>query len=194
MKNIVIFDKVNHNKITSMKTKLFLLLTFISCSSMFAQSFEKLLYSKKDKPTVLINENIIANWELINTQPNITIKEMQVMKSAQKGIDQYAKTYPNLSEYGLILCKADLGNIETKTQNDIRIFLGADPQTKIYVDGFLLMNDHYLIATKSIKEIEFISPNEQDFNSEKIINIWTLTKDTRLGSLHFLRTEKSKDN
>ncbi|MDQ0477446.1 hypothetical protein [Chryseobacterium sp. MDT2-18] len=177
-----------------MKTKLFLLLTVISCSSMFAQSFEKLLYSKKDKPTVLINENIIANWEMINTQPNITIKEMQVMKSAQKGIDQYAKTYPNLSEYGLILCKADLGNIETKTQNDIRTFLGADPQTKIYVDGFLLMNKNYLIATNSIREIEFISPNEQDFNNEKIINVWTLTKDTRFGSLNLLRTEKSKTN
>lgn len=176
-----------------MKIKFTLLLVVISSISVFGQNFEKLLYSKKDKPTVIINENIIANWEMINTLPNNSIKEMTVMKSAQKGIDQYAKTYPNLSQYGLILCKADLGKIETKTQNDVRTFLGADSKTKIYVDGFLLMNDNNLIATKSIKEIEFISPNEQDLNEEKIINIWTLTKDTRLGSLDLRINELQKN-
>lgn len=176
-----------------MKTKLTLLFVVISSISIFGQNFEKLLYSKKDKATVLINENIIGNWEMIHTLPNITIKEMTVMKSKQKEVDQYAKNYPNLSQYGLVLCTADVGNIETKTQNDLRAFLGADSKTKIYVDGFLLMNDNYLIATKSIKEIEFISPNEQDLNEDKIINIWTLTKDTRLGSLD-LRTDDRHKN
>ncbi|QOW08879.1 hypothetical protein Q73A0000_00215 [Kaistella flava (ex Peng et al. 2021)] len=174
-----------------MKIKITLLIVLISSIGIFGQNFDKLLYSKKDKPTVLINENIIANWEVVNTLPKEAIKEMIVMKSMQK--DQYAATFPNLSQYGLILCKVDSDNIETKTQHEIKTFLGADLTTKIYVDGFLLMNDNYLIATKSIKEIEFINPNEQDLNEDKIINIWTLTKDTRLGSLDLRKTELQKN-
>ena len=108
---------------------------------------------------------------------------MEVMKTAQKEVDQYAKTYPNLGQYGLILVEMTFGKLDTKTQNEIRRFLDADTKTKIYIDGFLLMNEDYVIATKSIKEIEFISPNEQNLNEEKVINIWTLEKGRRLGDL-----------
>ena len=166
-----------------MKTKITFLIVLISSISVFGQNFEKLLYSKKDKSTVLINENIIANWDMLQNPTDLTIKEMMVLKPKQKEVDEHTKNHRNLSQYGLILCKAEVGNMETKTQNDLRTFFGADSKTKIYVDGFLLMNDNYVIATKSIKEIEFISPNEQDLNENKIINVWTLTKDTRLGSL-----------
>ena len=146
-----------------MKLKFSLLAVLISSISMFGQNFEKLLYSKKNQPTIIINEKIIANWEMINSLPKDAIKEIRVMKSKQA--DSYAKSDPNLSAYGLILCKADVGKLETKTQKEIRQFLGADVNTKIYIDGFLLKDETHLIATKSIKEIEFISPNEEDLNS-----------------------------
>ena len=119
-----------------MKLKFSLLAVLISSISMFGQNFEKLLYSKKNQPTIIINEKIIANWEMINSLPKDAIKEIRVMKSKQA--DSYAKSDPNLSAYGLILCKADVGKLETKTQKEIRQFLGADVNTKIYIDGFLL--------------------------------------------------------
>lgn len=167
-----------------MKTKLLFILTLFSFLNSFGQSFEKLLYSKKDKATVLINKNIIANFELIEQIPNSKIIKMEVMKTAQKDVDQYAKTYPNLSQYGLILVEMTFEKLKTKTQNEIRIFLDVDSKTKMYVDGFLLMNKDFVIATKSIKEIELISPNEQNLNEEKVINIWTLEKDRRFGNLN----------
>ena len=166
-----------------MKIKALLIVALFSFLNSYGQSFEKLLYSKKDKPTVLINKNIIANFELIEQIPDSKIIKMEVMKTAKKEVDQYTKTYPNLSQYGLILVEMTFGKLDTKTQNEIRKFLDADTKTKIYVDGFLLMNEDYVIATKSIKEIEFISPNEQNLNEEKVINIWTLEKDRRLGDL-----------
>lgn len=175
-----------------MKIKLLALITLLSFSKAFGQSFEKLLYSKKDIPTVLINKNIIANFELLEQIPNSKIIKI-VMKSPQKTDDQYAKTYPNLSQYGLILVEMTFAKLDTKTQNNIREFLGADSKTKIYVDGFLLMNDDFLIATKSIKEIEIISPNEQDLNENKIINIWTLNKEARIGGLNTIRKSIPKD-
>lgn len=175
-----------------MKIKLILLLALLSFSNSFGQSFEKLLYSKKDQATYLINKNIIANFELIKQIPNSDIVKMEVMKSKPKEADRYIETYPNLSQYGLILVEMTADNLEIKTQNEIREFLGADSNTKIYVDGFLLMKDEYVIASKSINEIEFINPNEQDLNEEKIINIWTLPKETRLGSLNLQRNTIQK--
>lgn len=175
-----------------MKLKFSLLAVLISSISMFGQNFEKLLYSKKNQPTIIINEKIIANWEMINSLPKDAIKEIRVMKSKQA--DSYAKSDPNLSAYGLILCKADVGKLETKTQKEIRQFLGADVNTKIYIDRFLLKDETHLIATKSIKEIEFISPNEEDLNEDKIIIIWTLTKDKRLASSDRSKNEVQKNN
>ena len=177
-----------------MKIKLSLLTVLLTLSTVFGQSFEKLLYSKKDQATYLINKNIIANFEMIKQIPNSKIVKMEVMKSSQKGVDQNATTYPNLSEYGLILTEMTFENLETKTQNEIRAFLGLDSKTNIYVDGFLLMKDEYRIATKSIKEIELINPNEQDLNEAPVINVWTLNKEARLGSLHIQRNKIPKNN
>ena len=70
-----------------MKTKITFLIVLISSISVFGQNFEKLLYSKKDKSTVLINENIIANWDMLQNPTNITIKEMMVLKPKQKEVD-----------------------------------------------------------------------------------------------------------
>ncbi len=100
-----------------MKLKFSLLAVLISSISMFGQNFENLLYSKKNQPTIIINEKIIANWEMINSLPK-----------------------------------------------------------------------------DAIKEIEFISPNEEDLNEDKIIIIWTLTKDKRLASSDRSKNEVQKNN
>ncbi len=172
-----------------MKIKLLVLITLLSFSTTFSQSFDKLLFSKKDKPTVIINDNIIANWNVIEMMPNGAVQKMDIVKkNPLNEQDNYTKTYPNLTEYGLMLYTADAANIETKTLQEIRSFFDADLKTKIYVDGYLLMKESYLVATKSITEIEYLKPNEQDFNEDKIINVWTLTKEARFGTLTIPRT------
>lgn len=163
-----------------MKIKFTLLLLIITTTSVLGQNFEKLLDAKREKPTILINENIIASSEVMRAIPEGKIKNMVVMKSSLN-IDQYSTAYPNLSQYGLISCTADFDKIETKTQTEIKSFLATDPQTKIYVDGFLLMSPKYVIATKSIKEIELINTQKHDADSGQIINIWTLSKENRMG-------------
>ncbi|KIA82551.1 hypothetical protein OA84_10325 [Kaistella solincola] len=140
-----------------------------------AQSFEKLLFSKKDIPTVIINGNIIANQEVSTSIPKAKIKSIAVKKAAENAIN-----FSNLSEYGFILFTVENPEIEVKSQEEIRKFFGVDAKTKIYVDGFLVDNDDMKIASKAIKEVEIISPNERDLLAEKIINIWTLEKDSRL--------------
>ncbi len=164
-----------------MKIKLSLLLLIFSFASLFSQNFEKLVLSKKDKPTVVINDDIIANWELLNSIPKENIKSIEVMKSTPKSSDHIAPEYKNLSQYGLILCKANISDLSIKTQQEIREFFKTKNETKIYVDGFLLKDDKLKIATKSIVEVDIIKPNETDFNDNLVINIWTLQKDERMG-------------
>ena len=176
-----------------MKIKLLFLITTLSFSSAFAQSFDKLLYSKRDQATYLINGKIITNFEGMKELGNDQIVKVEVRKAAKKGVDLYPDTYPNLSEFGLILIETNLKNIPAKSQTEIKEFLGADSKTKIYVDGYLLKND-YQIATDSIKEIEFITPNEQNLIEEKIINVWTLTKDVRLGPLNIRQTKMKESS
>ncbi|WP_226065538.1 hypothetical protein [Kaistella polysaccharea] len=176
-----------------MKIKISVVILLFSFTALMSQKFDKLIYSKKDKPTVIINEIIIANWELLNSIPSSKIKKMDVMKSKSNEADQYSAKYPNLSQYGLIVCTADVAQLESKTQNQIRTFFGTDPKTKIYVDGFLLVNNDFRIATKSIREIEMIKPNEEEFNTEMIINVWTLDKENRISSLTISKNEIIKD-
>lgn len=175
-----------------MKIKFTLVIALISYLPLFGQSFEKLLHSKKNQPTYLINQKIIANYDVMKQFGSGQIVIAEVLKSVQKSTDQYADTYPNLSEYGLILIESTIKNIPAKSQNEIREFFGADAKTKIYVDGFLLMKDDFSIATKSIFEIEFIRPDEQNLNEEKIINIWTLAKDMRLGPLNIRKAQSAE--
>lgn len=167
-----------------MKSFLSLILFLISLTHVTGQTFSKLLYSKKDKPTVLINGKVIANWDFIQKLPDGSTENMTVLKSVPNGKDQYVGTYPNLSEYGLLLASVkNAGDINTTTQDQIRAFFQMPATTKIYADGYLVVSDAYSFATKSIREIELLKPDEVNFNAETIINIWTLNKNERFKQL-----------
>jgi len=158
-----------------MKTKISLLLLLFAATVANAQSFNKLVYSKKNSPTYIINANFIANQEVSTSIPKAKIKSIAVKKAAEN-----TNNFSNLSEYGFILFTVENPEIEVKSQEEIRKFFGVDAKTKIYVDGFLVENADMKIASKAIKEVEIISPNERELNTEKIINIWTLARDHRL--------------
>ncbi|SFJ12560.1 hypothetical protein SAMN05421638_2223 [Kaistella treverensis] len=165
-----------------MKTKFSILLFLFSFMMINAQSFEKLLFSKKDIPTVIINGNIIASSEIVKEIPSDKVKFVAMKEPTAKVTETY-KSFSNLSEYGFMLWNIENVDINTKTQDEIRNFLAADAKTKIYVDGYLLSDGNLNIATKAIKELEIISPNERDLLAEKIINIWTLEKDSRIAGI-----------
>lgn len=158
-----------------MKTKISILLLLFAVTVANAQSFNKLIYSKKNSPTYIINAQIIANQEVSASIPNVKIKSIAVKKATEN-----ANNFSNLSEYGFILFTVENPEIEVKSQEEIRKFFGVDAKNKIYVDGFMVDNDDMKIASRAIKEVEIISPNERELNTEKIINIWTLEKDHRL--------------
>lgn len=161
--------------------KYFVLGLLLSFSTAFSQNFKKLLFSKKETPTIIINKNILGNMKLLSALPKKHLVMVEVLKPTQKNTDEFLKTYPNLSQYGFITATVEKFKIETRSQDDIRKFLGADPKIKIYADGFLLVREDYKFAAESIEEIEFIHPNEQNLNEDKIINVWTLTKERRMG-------------
>lgn len=172
-----------------MKIKLAFLTVLLSSSAVFGQQFEKLLHSKKNSPTYIVNKNTIVGSDFTDYISAEGIKSMDVINPKQTLTDEHVKDFPNLSQYGLIIIEVSDFKMATKTQSEIRSFFGADANTKIYVDGYLLKKADYKIAVKSIKEIEIVKPNEQDLNDEKIINIWTLDKQNRLGNL---KLERSK--
>ncbi len=151
----------------------------------FGQNSEKLFLSKKDRPTVVVNDSILGNMELLRTLPESAIKNVEVHKRAAPG-----KSDPlNFNEYGLLRITAE-ATVVTKSQEELRSFMGLPAETPVYMDGFLLKDEKYGFAVASIKEIEIIEPNETDLISAKAINVWTLGKEARFGP-SFLRTADS---
>ena len=112
-----------------MKTKISILLLLFVVTVANAQSFNKLVYSKKNSATYIINANIIANQEVSASIPKAKIKSIAVKKPAENG-----NNFSNLSEYGFILFTVENPEIEVKSQEEIRTFFGLDAKTKIYVD------------------------------------------------------------
>lgn len=177
--------------------KVVFLLGLILCSfHASGQRFDKLLYSKKSAPTVLINKRIIANAELISSLPEEKLKNVQFIRPSQNVTDEYAKLYPNLTQYGLILCEIEPQIVSARTPQELRRFLNVDDQTKIYIDGYLLKNESYTIAVQSMKEIELIDGPDEGYAHEKIISIWTLSRDMRLGdaTLRFNRRQPAENS
>ena len=177
-----------------MKIKSAFLTVLLSSGAVFGQPFEKLLHSKKNSPTYIVNGNTIVGSDFSNYITAEGIKSMTVIKPKQIMTDEHTRDYPNLSQYGMISIEVNDFKMATKTQPEIRSFFGADATAKIYVDGFLLKKADYKIAVESIKEIEIIKPDEENFNEEKVINIWTLSKENRLDILKLERRKMQVEN
>lgn len=52
--------------------------------------------------------------------------------------------------------------------------------TEFNVNGYLIENSDYKIATESIIEIELIDPDSENKLANKAINVWTLTEKERI--------------
>jgi hypothetical protein len=151
----------------------FLFLILIS-SNIYSQEFIKLPVAKKENPTVVFNSKIIGNLKIIDSFEQNKIKEVTVFKNKPQS-DGHLNHFNNLSEYGLISIKIDK-EIKSKKQSEWNIFFGFKSDNPIYIDGYLIQDPDYEIATESISEIEKVLPNSKNNLKTEILNIWTLDK------------------
>ncbi|MFK7749761.1 MAG: hypothetical protein AB8B65_15300 [Kordia sp.] len=174
-KNILILSfnmGLKFSRIKTMITVIFLLLFFNSYSQ--EKNYIKLPEKENNCPTIIINETIISNENFINSHKPL-INKMSVMKEKPNPRDH---TFYNLSENGIVLVQMDK-KIKTKTQYELNRFFRIHKKNKIYINGYLIENSKYKIATESIIEIELIQPNSTNKLTGKSINVWTLTKEER---------------
>ena len=139
--------------------------------------YSKLIFTKNNCPTYIVNNNIIANQKVIEIHKGF-ILDISVLKD--KPTRDQDKIY-NLTENGVVFIKLK-NKLKYKTQNELNIFFGLNSKNNLYVNGYLLEESDYKIATESIIDIELISPNTENKFKNKTINVWTLTKEERTTS------------
>ena len=149
----------------------------MSLTSFSQRSYEKLESAKKSSPIYIYNNDILGNDKLI---PDIKkskklIKDISVLKEKS---DNKKDDFYNLSEYGVIFVDLTY-KLDVKTQSELNEFFGLDSKNRIYFDGYLIGNNKYKIALKSIVEIELIEQNAENGLDRDVLNIWTLKKNER---------------
>lgn len=139
-----------------------------------SQEFIKLSNAKKENPTVIINSRIIGSLQIFDSLDIQKINQVNVLKNVSNN-DGHLNRFNNLSEFGLICIQIDK-KIKSKTQSEFNTFFGLSLENPIYIDGYLIQNSAYEIATESINEIEKVLPNSENNLKTEILNIWTLDK------------------
>jgi hypothetical protein len=143
-------------------------------SYVHSQGFVKLPEAKKEIPTVIFNNNILGNLKIIDSIEQKYIKEIAVYKNVIH-TDGHLNHFNNLSEYGIIYIQIDK-EMKSKKQSEWNIFFGFKEDNPIYIDGYLIRNSEYEIATESICEIAKVLPNLKNSLKTEVLNIWTLDK------------------
>ena len=139
------------------------------------EDYIKLPKTKSDCPTIIINSNIISNQSFIKDNEK-QITQMAVMKNKPNREDH---RFYNLSENGVILVELDK-KIKTKTQSDLNNFFGLNQKNKVYLNGYLIEDNEFEIATESIIEVELVLPNKENKLEHKSIIVWTISKENRM--------------
>ncbi|WP_297798565.1 hypothetical protein [uncultured Eudoraea sp.] len=108
-------------------------------------------HSKSEQPLVVINGDIIAGVEVL--------KQVQADDQIQLVISKDDELSPKnlfpLDKKSNGIIYADLKvDLEVKTQVELNSFFGLDPDSDIYINGYLLEDKEQKISTRSIKKIE----------------------------------------
>lgn len=123
---------------------------------------------------LLIDDTIIANNHIIASKEDLT--EVRVLKGKPK---RATHDFYNLSENGIALVTLKK-KIASKTQAELNTFFGLNTNNSVYVNGYLIESPIYVFATQSIVEVELVTPTDENNLKQKVINVWTLTKDERV--------------
>ena len=143
------------------RIKLLLIFLVIGYSSN-AQDIQKNMYIRDNQNMVLIlNDEIIGSLDLLESIPNNQIEVIKVQKD--KRLSSENNLFFDNEKGGIMLAKTDF-DLKTKAQEELNEFFGLNPDTEIFVNGFLLEDKNYRIATRSISKIEIMEPVSRPLN------------------------------
>lgn len=147
--------------------KLLLIFLFVGLSCN-AQIDEKRIYVRDDQHMVLLlNDEIIGSSDLLRAIPAGQIRELSIHK--ERKLSSEENLFYNKDKGGIILASTAF-EIETKDQEALNEFFGLAPDTEVYVNGFLLENKNYKIASNSITKIEIMEADDQLLD-RRVLNI-----------------------
>lgn len=153
-----------------------LIFTFFLSNIYSQNSYSKLPGTNKSNcPTIIIEKDIIANGNAIGAKKEL-ITELNILKDKP---NRKEHKFFNLTENGIIFVTLNKKTV-FKTQSELNDFFGIDKNNRVYVNGYLIENSDYKIATESIIEIELIDPDSENKLESKGINVWTLTEKERI--------------
>ena len=152
-----------------------IIFTFFLSNSYSQDSYLKLPGIKSNCPTIIIEKDIIANGNVIETKKEL-ITELNVLKDKPSRKEH---KFFNLTENGIVFVTLNK-KTAFKTQSELNDFFGIDKNNGVYVNGYLIEHSDYKIATESIFEIELIDPDSENKLANKVINVWTLTEKERI--------------
>ncbi len=145
-------------------------------SNIYSQDrYVKLPKTKSNCPTFIIEKDIIANKNIIGTTKEF-IAQVSVLKDKP---NRKEHKFFNLTENGIIFVSLKK-ETAFKTQSELNEFFGIEKNNGVYVNGYLIENSDYKIATECILEIELVEPDSENKLERKVINVWTLTKEQRI--------------
>ncbi|MFH4966067.1 hypothetical protein V8G69_13780 [Gaetbulibacter sp. M235] len=152
-----------------------IIFTFFFTNIYSQDTYVKLPFTKSNCPTIIIENDIIANENTIGATKEL-IAEISVLKDKP---NRKEHKFFNLTENGIIFVSLKK-ETAFKTQSELNEFFGIENNNEIYVNGYLIENSDFKIATESIIEIELVEPNSKNKLENKVINVWTLTKEKRI--------------
>ena len=159
-----------------MKTIIFTLIFTLCFTNIYSQdTYVKLPKTESNCPTFIIEKDIIANESVIGASKEL-IAEMSVLKDKP---NRKEHKFFNLTANGIIFVSLKK-ETTFKTQSELNEFFGIEKNNGIYVNGYLIENSDYKIATECIMEIELVEPDSDNKLERKAINVWTLTKEQRI--------------
>ncbi len=138
------------------------------------ENFIKLPVAKLSCPTIIVENDIIANYSVIGNQKEF-VDDVSVLKDKP---NREENKFYNLTAQGVLFVKLNR-QIAVKTQSELADFYGIDLSNGIFVDGYLLESPDYQISSESIIEVQVIKPNPENKLKGNTINVWTLTKEER---------------
>lgn len=157
--------------------KLFALI-LLSYNGYSQNNYNKLPKTTSKCPFVIINETIISSESFVaNNKDNVD--NIWILKDKPTKVNH--KFY-NLSENGIVFFDVNK-KVKTKTQAELNTFFALPKQNPIYINGYLIDNTDYAIATESIIKIELITPNTANKLKHKSINILICDEENNLNSL-----------
>lgn len=152
-----------------------IIFTFFFTNVYSQDTYVKLPFTKSNCPTIIIQKDIIANESAIRTTKEL-IAEISILKDKP---NRKEHKFFNLTENGIIFVNLKR-KIAFKTQSELNNFFGIKKNNGIYINGYLIENSDYKIATECIMEIELVEPDTENKLENKAINVWTLTKEKRI--------------